>query len=249
MSTPPSVQTDARPSTPPVAPVSGVDAAFVALVTYDQGSSRGDLLPIDRAVIAGLNDRKARAELERRLVAAREYLCSKLTLIGSEFALPALATLLGHPDLATAARNALESSPHGQASKVLRQRLPELAGVQQVGVIQSLGIRRDARSITALTRLLTHPSLEVVSATTAALGEIGTPSAAKALRDFLPRVPQALQLVAADACLVCAERLLKAGQPTDARRLYGLLTASNQPKQVQSAATQGLTAVATAKRS
>ena len=235
-----------------------MDAAFAALARYDQGSSRGDLLPIDHAVIGALNDRKARAELERRLVAAllsggsvvaREYLCGKLTLIGSEFALPALATLLGHPDLATAARNALESSPHGEASKVLRQRLPELADVQQIGVIQSLGVRRDPRSVTTLARLLTHPSLAVVSAAAAALGEIGSTTAAKALRDFLPRVPQSLQLIAADACLVCAERLLKAGQRTDAQRLYGLLTASNQPKHVQSAATQGLTAVATAKQS
>ena len=46
--------------------------------------------------------------------------------------------------VATAARNALEASPHPEATAALRAQLPKLAGLPLLGVVQSLGIRRAA---------------------------------------------------------------------------------------------------------
>jgi hypothetical protein len=228
-----------------------LDAAFAALPSYDQGSSRGALLPLDAAVVAALPDATARLALERRLVAAlatggsavaHEYICNKLALLGSELSLPALAALLDRPALATAARNALEASPYPLASQVLRDRLPQLTGLAQVGAIQSLGVRRDPASVPALATLLAAPAPEISRAAVTALGEIATPSAAKALREFQPRAPGALHPALADACLVCAERLLAAGQRTESQSLYRLLSTPTQPKHVQLAAARGLAA-------
>lgn len=226
-----------------------LDAAFAALSTYDRGSSRGALLPLDAAVVAALPDATARLALERRLVAALatassapacEYLCNKLALLGSEVCLPALAALLDRPAFATAARNALEASPYPLASRVIRDRLPQLTGLALVGAIQSLGVRRDPACVPALAALLPAPAPAIARAAVTALGEIGTPAAAQALREFLPRAPGALHPALADACLICAERLLSAGQRDEAQALYRLLSSPDQPKHVQLAATRGL---------
>lgn len=232
-------------------------SAFEALKTYDHGSSRAALLPIDEAVAASLDEAAARRQLEQRLVnalkhggpaTAREYLCSKLTLIGSDAAVSALAALLGDRATATAARNALEAIPGNKATKALRDSLPKLVGLQQIGVINSLGARRDAESVRALTRLLPGPDAGIAAAAAAALGDIATTRAARALRDFLPRAPATLRLRMADAILHCAERLVEAEKQTEARKLYQLLAAPAQPKQVQQAAARGLRAAAVKSR-
>ncbi len=210
-----------------------LDDAFSALRSYDQGSSRAALLPIDEAVVAALPDPADRLTLETRLLAALsaggssvalEYLCAKLTLIGSALAVPALAALLDQPALTTAARNALEAAPHPEATAALRAQLPKLAGLPLLGVVQSLGIRRAAA---------------------AALGEIGTPAAAAALRDFSARAPAVVAPALADALLVCAERLLAAGARAAAQSLYQLLATAAQPVHVRLAATRGLTTAST----
>ena len=137
--------------------------AFDALKSYDRGSGRGALLPIDEAVVASLENKAARTELERQLAsalqnggsaAAREYICSKLALIGSEFCVPPLGALLTSPEAATAARHALEAIPGRRAARTLRDNLSKVDGLQKVGVINSLGTRRDADSVRALTALL-----------------------------------------------------------------------------------------------
>ena len=223
--------------------------AFDALKSYDQGSRRGALLPIDEAAVASLENKAARTELERQLVSAlkndgsvvaREYICSKLALIGSKFCLPALGALLSSPEAATAARNALEAIPDRQATRTLRANLSKVEGLQEVGVINSLAARRDADSVGDLTALLKEADARIAGAAVAALGDIATRQAAKALRDFQPKAPQAIQPTVADAILICAERLLAAGKRTDAQALYQLLATTAQPKHVQLAAARGL---------
>lgn len=226
-----------------------LNAAFEALKTYDHGSSRGALMPIDEAVMASLDDKAAQEELELRLVAAlkqggsavaREYVCSKLAMIGSEVCMLALAAQLTAPEFATAARNALEAIPGDPATKALRDSLAETEGAQKIGVIHSLGARRDADSVRALTMLLKHDDAGVAGAAAAALGDIANTEAAKALREFQPNASESLRLKVADAILNCAERLLAANQRTDARTLCELLATPAQPKHVQFAATRAL---------
>lgn len=206
-------------------------------------------MPIDEAVLAVLDDKAARNELERKLVTAlksggsavvREFLCAKLTLIGSEFSVPALAPLLNAPEFATAARNALEAIPGRQAAKALRNSLSNIEGLQKIGVIHSLGARRDADSVRTLTGLLKHADAGIAGAAAAALGDIATSNAAKALRDFQRKSAESLGQKVADAMLTCAERLLATGKQTEAQKLYQLLDTTTQPKHIQHAAARGL---------
>ncbi|MBE0542654.1 MAG: hypothetical protein IH623_14955 [Verrucomicrobia bacterium] len=240
---PQSIPTQTKPD------AAALDAAFEALKTYDNGSSRGALVPIDEAVMASLDDKAAQKELEQRLATAlqhggsavaREYTCSKLAMIGSEVCVPALAAQLTAPEFANAARNALEAIPGAQATEALRDHLAKTEGAQKIGVINSLGARRDADSVRPLTALLKHDDAGVAGAAAAALGDIATSNAAKALREFQLKAPEALRLKVADAILTCAERLLAAGKRADAQTLYRLLATTSQPKHIQYAAARGL---------
>lgn len=206
-------------------------------------------MPIDEAVMASLDDKVAQKELEQRLVAtlkpggsavAREYICAKLALIGSAFSAPTLAAQLSTAEFATAARNALEAIPGRQATKALRTSLSKVEGLQKVGVINSLGSRRDADSVRALTTLLKYGDSGIAGAAAAALGDIATSRAAKSLRTFLPKAPEAIRPKVADAILTCAERLLAAGERTDAKALYQLLATTTQIKHLQQAVARGM---------
>ncbi|MGA2867147.1 MAG: HEAT repeat domain-containing protein [Verrucomicrobiota bacterium] len=239
----------AKSSNAPPAP-GALAQALEALKAYDRGSGRAALLPIDQAAAAAsLNDAPSRQQLEQQLVAilraggsvvAREYICAKLGLIGSEQSVPALSQLLAEAQLGTAARNALEALPCPQATQALRKALGRLHGLPKAGAINSLGNRREAASAGALKELLKDADPEVAGAAVAALGRIGSVAAGRALRHFYPKAPAALQHKTADAALNCAEHLLEAGQRAEAQALYRMLAEPTQPAHIQEAAQRGL---------
>jgi HEAT repeat protein len=224
-------------------------AAFEALKTYDHGSDRGALLPIDQAAAASLIERSSQTALESQLLnalrtcgstVAGDYVCSKLALIGSEASVPALAELLANPQLSTSAGNALEAIPGTAPSKALRNSLAIVSGAQKVGVINLLGARRDPSSVSSLAALMKDESLDISGAATAALGEIATIKAAQALHKFLPHAPQRLRHQVADAALVCAERLIAQGDKNDAKALYQMLIDLPNAARFKDAARKGL---------
>jgi HEAT repeat protein len=252
MNEPRSASTTAK--TDPVNEIA-LHAALEVLKTYEQGSDRGTLLPIDQAVVASLSDRSSQKTLEAQLLNAlrtcrsaitSEYVCSKLALVGSDASVPALAKLLADPQISTSARNALEAIPGTTPSKALRNNLAKVSSAQKVGVINSLGARRDAGSVSALVTLMGDESLEIAGAAAAALGEIATAKAAHALQKFIPQAPAISREQVADAALVCAERLMAQGRKKDAQALYQTLTDSPCAARFKDAASHGLQGCATA---
>jgi hypothetical protein len=235
---------------PATAAEEGLDKAFAALNSYDWGSDRAALQPIDDAVAASHGDAAARKNLEERLAgvlgadvpqAAKDYVCRQLSLIGTAACVPAVAPLLTDEKLSHMGRYALERIPDAAAVKAMRDALPKVEGRLKVGVINSLGVRRDAESTGALVDLLKSSDSEIAGAAAAALGSIGSPEAAKALGAFQEANPASL--AAADAYLACAERLLADGKKVEAMAIYKTLAKSDQ-KHVKLAATRGLLAAA-----
>lgn len=240
---------EASESAGPAVDPTALDKSIEALKTYDYGANRAALVPIDDAVVAGLGDPAAAKELEKRLAAllksnaspvAKDYVCRKLHLIGSAESVPALAELLADKDLSHPARQALEHIPDPAAARALRESLPKLGDPQKAGVIDSLGMRRDEDSVKTLTAFLKDPDTRIAGAAAAALGNIATTRAARALRRFQPKAPDAVRPAVADACLACAERLLIEGRKRTARALYEALCNSEQPEHVQLAAKRGI---------
>jgi HEAT repeat protein len=132
--------------------------------------------------------------------------------------------------------------PCDEAVAAMRGSLANVKGRTKVGVINSLGVRRDAKSLAALVALLKDSDKEIVAAATAALGSIGNADAAKALEALQAKAPEGLALAVADAQLTCAERLLADGQKAQAMMIYTSLTKPDQPKHVRVAATRGMLA-------
>ncbi|MGD0896948.1 MAG: hypothetical protein ABR915_03870 [Thermoguttaceae bacterium] len=225
-----------------------VEKALESLKTYDWGTDRKTLKPIDDAVVATHGDAAARKELETRLAAvlatgasrsAKDFACRTLMIIGTADSVPALAALLPDKDLSHMARYALERIPAPEAAKALRDALPKLSGALKVGVIGSLGARRDHESVRALCMLAALAKGAVAAAAAGALGDIGTPEAAGALRHA-----PALEPAVADALLACAERLLADGKKAEAIVIYKSLAGEGYSKQVRLAATRGLLSAA-----
>jgi hypothetical protein len=226
-----------------------LEQAFAALNSYDWGSSRSDLLPIDDAVRAAGNDPASAATLEQRLidaissaasVVARQYLFGKLAWIGSAKSVPILAQYLGDPQLADAARNALEALPGESPAKALRDQLSKLQGVCLIGAIQSLGARRDPGSVSALARRLRDTSRAVADAAAAALGRVGNADAGRILTKSLARGSGSPSLPIAHACLDCAAHLKAEGHTAEAVKLWRALLKTELPRAMREAAQRGV---------
>lgn len=106
---------------------------------------------------------------------AKAKACQRLAVSGDHSAVPALAALLTDPQLSHYARYALEPMPDPAAAEALRAALGKVKGRLLVGVINSLGQRRDAQSVEALGKLLDDPDREVAEAASAALARIRPP--------------------------------------------------------------------------
>ena len=222
-----------------------LNRAFEPLLAYNTGSDRALLLPLDRITSRSLADPALRLELEKLLVAwlksnlsavALEYLLSRLAVAGSDFCVPAVAFLLPDARLSTAARNTLEALPGSAPAKALRLSLPKLRGWQLIGVITSLGVRRDKESVGVLAKILQSEDALTRAAAIDALGQIGTPPAATVLQKAQPAAPKHLQKNLSHALLNCARQLLAANERKAAADLCEWLQNPGQPSNIQSAA-------------
>ncbi len=137
--------------------------------------------------------------------------CKRLTVYGSEAAIPELAKLLSDPELASWTRIALEAIPGSEANAALRTACESLSGNQLIGAIHSLGVRGDQAAVEMLTAQLQADDPQVAVAAAYALGKIAGPEATAALRAALASEQPQVRSEAAAACVVCAEQALKAG--------------------------------------
>lgn len=108
-------------------------------------------------------------------VYARAKACQRLAVVGDRSAVPALAALLTDPQLAHYARFALEPIPDASADAALRAALPKAKGKLLVGVINSIGRRKDSKAVPALGKLLNDSDVEVAQAANAALARVRPP--------------------------------------------------------------------------
>jgi hypothetical protein len=225
-----------------------LDKAFEALATFDWGADRVAIEPIDAAIIATHGDVSGRAALESRLLKllsgtiprdANDTICRMLSAIGGPASVPALAARLANKETSHMARFALERIPGPESIAALRTALESVENDLKIGLISSLGNRADPASVSLLAPLLSAPNAALAKAAAAALGLIGTSSAAAALGGAKP-AETAVGFALLDARLCCAERLLKNGKRAEALAIFTTLAdGTANPKPVRLAATRG----------
>ncbi|MBN1845599.1 MAG: HEAT repeat domain-containing protein [Sedimentisphaerales bacterium] len=191
----------------------------------------------------------ASAELEKNLIAVlqsqasyedKAAACRQLASIGSSDAIEVLAALLGDEKLSHMARYGLETIPDAAVDDRLREALKGLQGGPLIGVIGSIGVRRDAGAVDDLAARLKHEDLAVVQAAARALGNIANAPAIQALQGELAGSTGARQLALCEGLFRGAEGLTADGRRRQAAGIYEqLLNLAAAPHQVRGGAVRG----------
>jgi len=169
------------------------------------------------------------ATLESAAPAAeKDAACKRLKLIGTAASVPALEACLNDDALSHPARQALESMECPEAGAALLDALSKTDGHNRLGVIDSLGMRKEERAVPALVELLNTTDASTSAAAARALGNIGIIDVVDPLKAALRnRNPEAF-----DGLLRCAGQL----EPPQAFNLADYLYNQNLPEHQRAAA-------------
>lgn len=201
-----------------------------AMLSYGQGNQSAK--EQEARLIAVLKSDAARKE--------KADACRELVHIATADAVPVLAGMLADEQLTHMARYAMETIPGPAVDDAFRAALATLKGRPLVGVIGSIGVRRDAKAVQPLSALLRNTEADVAQAAARALGSIGNADAAKALTDSLAGVPAANQVAFCEGLFRCAEAMVAQGQRKEAMGVYDNLRAvPSAPQQVRAGALRG----------
>jgi len=167
--------------------------------------------------------------------------CRQLSIIATKDAIAPLAALLSDEKLSHMARYALEPIPDSAVDEVFRDALGKLKGKPLVGVIGSIGVRRDAQAVQPLLGLLMQHEAgpEAMAAVLRALGRIGTMAAAEVLTVSLDHAPPEGRADLYEGLFRCAEALVANGNRDEAISIYDTLRDLDAPHQVRAGALRG----------
>ncbi|MHC4204168.1 MAG: ThuA domain-containing protein [Planctomycetota bacterium] len=217
--------------------------------TYDWGQSRLPLTEVSELIKKAQGDKDKLAKIEKELLkvlesdatrAGKQFICRELSIIGTEQSVPTLAKMLAGEETSDMARYALERIPGSAVDKALRDALKKTKGNAKIGIINSLGQRRDERSVTILSRILGRKNEQAAIAAAAALGQIADSQAAEALAEAKDKASGKLQLVVLDAYLKCADQLVADGNKIKAMGIYKDLQKEGNPQPIRTAALTGM---------
>ena len=172
--------------------------------------------------------------------AEKDAACARLKFIGSPACVPALAALLADDQLSHSARYALEPMQFEAAGQALVAALPHTHGLIQVGILDSIGVRRELWAVPAVATYLGNSDPLVASAAAYALGQIGGQAALQDLRASVRTSSAKVHDAIVDAELRCANRLLASGQMKQANALFSQLYHSERSDRVRTGAYRGL---------
>jgi HEAT repeat protein len=204
-----------------------VAAACLAAITYSARAAE-----VGKSQDALLAVLQSQAPLQEKWLA-----CHELALVARADAVPALAAMLADEKSSDLARFVLEAMPDPAADGALRDTLGKLKGRLLVGVINSVGARRDAKAIEPLNKLLRDSDVEVASAAAAALARTGTPAAAKILQAALSGASTIPSLQR--SLIDCADAMAQRGHATEAIAIFDRVLASQAAPALRAAAVRG----------
>ncbi len=226
-----------------------LDGLMQELKTYEYGQSRAPLIKLTNMIRNASGSPDDINTIQNKLLeflrsdatfAAKQFVCRKLSLIGTEDAVPTLAPMLTDEKYSDMARYALEQIPGDAVDKALRDALDKTGGKVAIGIINSLGERRDKQAVKQLAKLLSNNDKEIAAAATAALGKIAGDKAADVLKDALAKSSGNLRKGLADAYLLCADNFLADGDAASAEKIYKQMYAPSEATVIRLAAFRGL---------
>ncbi len=231
----------------PNAAAAQLDRVLDAIKNYRVGESRKPLLRATTLIRSAQASPALRAKAEARLAAllasdatfaCKQFVCHRLSEVGTDLSVPALAELLADEKLSNAARFALQRIPAPKAGAALRAALARVTGKLRIGVVNSLAERSDRQAVPALATLAAGQAPALAAAAIEALGRIGGAAAARRLAEL--KAAGRLAALRADARLLCADRMCEAGQAAAGIAVYRELLAGGHDPRTRAAALEGL---------
>jgi HEAT repeat protein len=159
---------------------------------------------------------------------AKAMACDELGRVGTAKAVPALAALLADEKLSDYARDGLERIPDPAAGKALLGGLKKAKGKQRIGLIITLGDRREAAAVPQLAKIAARKGNAAPAALTA-LAQIANEEAGGAILEALANGSAESKVSAAHAALLAAQRMEKGGQKETAKKLRDAAAAAGVP--------------------
>ncbi len=139
-------------------------------------------------------------------LAAKMAVCRHLREIGTSVSVPILEKMLLNQETSDIARYALEKIPGTSADRALIQGIDRSEGQVRIGIISSLGQRKNPEAVPVLEKLLRDSDASAAFSAAVALGNIATPEASTALTKALGKTSGELQSQIASSLLKCAEQ-------------------------------------------
>jgi type 1 glutamine amidotransferase/HEAT repeat protein len=222
---------------------------FAKVATYEYGQSREPLVNLIEYFRLAAVSPKLQQQNEKRLLqllagnltfAGKQFVCEQLSLIGSKESVPALTRMLPDSTTADMARFALERIPDPAVDKALRKALSQNTGKIRIGLINTIGQRRDAKAVSALSRLVENSDPLTASAAITALGKIGGEKVARVLARAKDKTSGELHALVCDAYLNCANMFLQQSEKEKALAIYAQLNAPQFSEAIRYAAMRGM---------
>jgi type 1 glutamine amidotransferase/HEAT repeat protein len=238
----------------PREPSSDLDEAMAGLRRYTFGESRVPLSVVEEHVRWAVHHPAEARSIESILMqllgddevshVAKGFICRQLALVGSQMSVPALSRLLADESLSHMARYALERIDSDAAVVAMREALTRTGGQVRIGLISSLGLRRDAAAVEVFQQIGAGADTETLSAIATALGEIGGDTAVEMLISIAAYAEMGddprLRSASADGMIRAGEQYMADGNSAAAWRLFVRLFDEKQPIHVRMAGLRGL---------
>jgi HEAT repeat protein len=225
------------------AQTANLDEVFAKAAKWDFDQDREPVRAVADLVVKAKGDPGQLREIERHLIVwlksgtpgGKDFACKELSVMGSDVSVPALAGMLLDPGTSNMARYALERIPGAAANRALGEALARSSDKIRIGIVNSLGVRRDPASVVWLRPLAMGTDAASASAALFALGAIADRSAVQALAEAQGKNP-----AAAEAYLKAADRLVEVGSKADALPIYQKLYAAGSPPIIRVGALRGI---------
>jgi len=216
---------------------------------YEFGQSREAHKDVRQFISLASQSKKATQRIEKELIkflksnatiTGKQFVSHLLADIGSETSVSTLATMLYDSSTTEMARFALEKIPHKSADEALRTALVKADSKVKIGIINSLGKRRDEESVSQIKKMVLSSDEQIASAAIVALGKIASEEAITTLEEAKDKVTPEIHNVLVFALLDCADALHLQNKNDRAYKIYEELFASSDKYPVRFAALRGM---------